>query len=269
MFLFLSSAGGVVASNVMLWSPMPGLWGAVGWWWYVPATVAYPFLIPLLVTFGLASLLPLEILRRYRNKWKKHTQDLNREFWTVADEETKVEYFGTTATSDEDWVKKFFGGKDDEKDEAEHGAYMPVGGLGDDDDDDVDDELERKWSQNMASAYNAEFGGLDDDKLHEKQNGLLQQWKLPFGKNNRNMTQSELHGDDAVPLSNGNARSTSATSSRQQRPSLMAKWRDSWANRGSGSGEMGGRQGTQLGSVNYRDHDDDDQDIPANRGLMS
>ena len=235
----------------------------------MPATVAYPFLIPLLVTFGLASLLPLEILRRYRNKWKKHTQDLNREFWTVADEETKVEYFGTTATSDEDWVKKFFGGKDDEKDEAEHGAYMPVGGLGDDDDDDVDDELERKWSQNMASAYNAEFGGLDDDKLHEKQNGLLQQWKLPFGKNNRNMTQSELHGDDAVPLSNGDARSTSATSSRQQRPSLMAKWRDSWAHRGSGSGEMGSRQGTQLGSVNYRDHDDDDEDIPANRGLMS
>jgi len=262
-FAFLS-AGGVVASNVMLWSPMPGLWGAVGWWWYVPATVAYPFLIPLLVTFGLASLLPLEILRRYRSKWKKHTQDLNREFWAVADEETKVEYFGTTATADEDWVKKFFGGKDDEQDEAEHGAYMPVGEGGDDADDDVDDELERKWSQNMASAYNAEFG-VGDDKLQEKQKGLLQQWKQSLRKN-RNMTQSELHGDDAVPLSNGAATSGNPN---QQRPSLMGKWRDSWANRGSGSGELVERQGTQLGSVNYRYHDDDDEDIPANRGLIS
>ena len=190
----------------------------------------------------------------------------------MADEETKVEFFGTTATADEDWVRKFFGGKDEEQDKAEHGEYMPVG-EGGGDDDDVDDELERKWSQNMASAYNAEFGGLDDDnKLHEKQNGLLQQWKRSFGKN-RNMSQSELHGDDAVPLSNtGNGLAgggNSATASQQQRPSLMAKWRDSWANRGSGSGELAERQGTQLGSVNYRYHDDDDEEIPANRGLMS
>ena len=113
---------------------MPGLWGSVGWFWYVPATVAYPFLIPLLVGFGLASLLPLEILRRYRNKWKKHTQDLNREFWTVAD--NKVEFFGTTATADEDWVRKFFGGKDEEQDKSEHGEYLPVG-EGDYDDDEV------------------------------------------------------------------------------------------------------------------------------------
>ena len=241
---------------------MPGLWGAVGWWWYVPATVAYPFLIPLLVGFGLASLLPLEILRRYRNKWKKHTQDLNREFWAAADEDTR-DFFGTTATADEDWVRKFFGGKEEEQDKAEHGEYMPVG-EGGDDDDDVDDELERKWSQNMASAYNAEFGGLDDDKMQEKQNGLLQQWKRPFGKN-RNMSQTELDGDDAVPLSNNaGGGDNSVKASQQQRPSLVTKWRDSW--RGSGSGELAERQGTQLGSISYQD---DDEDIPANRGLIT
>ena len=247
---------------------MPGLWGSVGWFWYVPATVAYPFLIPLLVGFGLASLLPLEILRRYRNKWKKHTQDLNREFWTVADDDTKLQFFGATATADEDWVRKFFGGKDEEQDKAEHGEYLPVG-EGDDDDDEVDDELERKWSKNMTSAYNAEFGNLDDDKMQEKQNGLLQQWKRPFGKN-RNMSQTELDGDDAVPLSSdAGGGGNSVTASKQQRPSLVSKWRDSWTTRGSGSGELAERQGTQLGSVNYRCHDDDEEDIPANRGLIT
>jgi hypothetical protein len=45
-------------TNLMVLVPMPRLWGMVGWWWYVPATVAYPFLVPMLVTMGMTSLVP-------------------------------------------------------------------------------------------------------------------------------------------------------------------------------------------------------------------
>ena len=52
------AAGGGMLTNLMVLVPMPRLWGMVGWWWYVPATVAYPFLVPMLVTMGMASLVP-------------------------------------------------------------------------------------------------------------------------------------------------------------------------------------------------------------------
>lgn len=223
--------GGVVASHVFLWTPVPGIWGAMGWWWYVPITVAYPIVVPLLVTFGLASLLPLEMLRRYRNKWKKHTQELNREFWTHTDDDTKAEYFGTTATADEDWVRKFFGVRDEGKeDEDNHGQYMPVGEGGDE--DEGDDELERKYSENMASAYEAEFCDSDrgDGRIKMQMNGLLSRWK----RGRQNMTDDDLRGDDSVPLSGGDVDAFPQQQQQQQRrPSLMRKWRDSWTNRGS------------------------------------
>jgi len=41
---------------------MPGLQSMAGWWWYMLATMTYPFLVPMLVTMGMTSLLPLEIL---------------------------------------------------------------------------------------------------------------------------------------------------------------------------------------------------------------
>ena len=92
-------AGGIL-SNLTVLVPMPGLWGMAGWWWYVPATVAYPFLVPMLVTMGTASLVPLEILRRNRKRWKGITDGLNHEFWAITSEDVREEFFGMMATAE-------------------------------------------------------------------------------------------------------------------------------------------------------------------------
>ncbi len=94
-------AGGIL-SNVLV--PMPGLWGMAGWWWYAPATIAYPFLVPTLVTMGMASLVPLEILRRNRKRWKGITDGLNHEFWTITSDDVREEYFGMMATAEVKFV---------------------------------------------------------------------------------------------------------------------------------------------------------------------
>ena len=145
-------AGGVVASNFFLWVPVPGVWGTLGYWWYVPAAVAYPILIPLLVGFGLASLGPLEVLRRSRNKWRIISTDLNQAFWLQADDDVRERYFGSSQSSDVDWVTNFFGGSadtnrnDQGNDVGDHtGKYMPLGlGDGMDADDSDDDEDGRR-----------------------------------------------------------------------------------------------------------------------------
>eukprot|EP00957_Ditylum_brightwellii_P008191 619891-Ditylum_brightwellii.AAC.1 len=98
-------AGGIV-SQLWVLVPAPGIWGAYGWFWYVPATVAYPFLVPILVGFGLASLVPLQV-----------------------EDDFKTKHFGSTASSDDSHMRSFFGMRNEQEQEDENrGMYMPVGG---------------------------------------------------------------------------------------------------------------------------------------------
>ncbi|KAL3815382.1 hypothetical protein ACHAXA_010987 [Cyclostephanos tholiformis] len=137
-------AGGIL-SNLTVLVPMPGLWGMAGWWWYVPATVAYPFLVPMLVAMGMASLVPLEILRRNRKRWKGITDGLNHEFWTVTTDDVREDFFGMMATAErETEMRSFFGVREGESNVADDARYMPVGGspggLDCDNTDNGDDE---------------------------------------------------------------------------------------------------------------------------------
>jgi len=76
----------------------------------VPLTTAQPVIIPLLVGYGLVSFIPLEMLRRFKKKWKLIEEDLNQGFW----EDTPinvVEKFWMW----KNWnmVQNFFDGDDD------------------------------------------------------------------------------------------------------------------------------------------------------------
>ena len=157
-------AGGIL-SNLTVLVPMPGLWGMAGWWWYVPATVAYPFLVPTLVGLGMCSLVPLEILRRNRKKWRVITDGLNHEFWLNASDEIKETHFGTMAEAErEAELRTFFGVKEGDT-SADDARYMPVGGAPDgiDDSDDEDEALAmqemEKNCQNMAADINVDLSG--------------------------------------------------------------------------------------------------------------
>ena len=160
-------AGGIL-SNLTLLVPMPGVWGMAGWWWYVPATVAYPFLVPMLVTLGMASLVPLEILRRNRKKWRVITEGLNHQFWSDTDDNTKEEYFGQMATAErEAEMRSFFGVRENDN-SAEDSRYMPVGGApGGMDDGSDDEEAEALAMANMekeCAGMNVDLSGKPPEK---------------------------------------------------------------------------------------------------------
>eukprot|EP00584_Thalassiosira_punctigera_P003609 CAMPEP_0172534254 /NCGR_PEP_ID=MMETSP1067-20121228/6685_1 /TAXON_ID=265564 ORGANISM="Thalassiosira punctigera, Strain Tpunct2005C2" /NCGR_SAMPLE_ID=MMETSP1067 /ASSEMBLY_ACC=CAM_ASM_000444 /LENGTH=659 /DNA_ID=CAMNT_0013319027 /DNA_START=26 /DNA_END=2002 /DNA_ORIENTATION=+ len=157
-------AGGIL-SNLTILVPMPGVWGMAGWWWYVPATVAYPFLVPMLVTLGMASLVPLEILRRNRKKWRGITDGLNHEFWSNADEDTREEYFGQMATAErEAEMRSFFGVREGEA-TADDAKYMPVGeapgGVDDEDEEEEALAMQRmeQSCQGMAADMKVDLSG--------------------------------------------------------------------------------------------------------------
>jgi hypothetical protein len=71
---------GRILSNLRVLVLMPRLWGMAGWWWYVPATLAYSLLVSMHVTMGMASLLLLEILQRNCKRWKDITNGMNHKF---------------------------------------------------------------------------------------------------------------------------------------------------------------------------------------------
>ncbi|KAL7550834.1 hypothetical protein ACHAWF_017818 [Thalassiosira exigua] len=158
-------AGGIL-SNLTLLVPMPGVWGMAGWWWYVPATVAYPFLVPMLVTLGMASLVPLEILRRNRKRWRVITDGLNHEFWTGTSEEVRDQYFGITAAAErEAEMRSFFGVREgDASASADESKYMPLGGAPGGPDEEEEDEAMamQRMEQNcrgMAADMNVDLSG--------------------------------------------------------------------------------------------------------------
>eukprot|EP00574_Skeletonema_japonicum_P005192 CAMPEP_0201717876 /NCGR_PEP_ID=MMETSP0593-20130828/3538_1 /ASSEMBLY_ACC=CAM_ASM_000672 /TAXON_ID=267983 /ORGANISM="Skeletonema japonicum, Strain CCMP2506" /LENGTH=622 /DNA_ID=CAMNT_0048208051 /DNA_START=46 /DNA_END=1914 /DNA_ORIENTATION=- len=186
-------AGGIL-SNLTVLVPMPGLWGMAGWWWYVPATVAYPFLVPTLVGLGMCSLVPLEILRRNRKKWKIITDGLNHEFWLNTSDEVKEMHFGTMAEAErEAELKTFFGVKEGDK-SADDARYMPVGGApgGIDDSDDEDEALAmqemEKNCQNMAADINVDLSG----KPPPRENGKGKGWTSFMGFSNKKNESSEF-----------------------------------------------------------------------------
>ena len=174
-------AGGIL-SNLTVLVPMPGVWGMAGWWWYVPATVAYPMLVPMLVTLGMASLVPLEILRRNRKKWRGITDGLNHQFWSDTSDAVKEEHFGVMATAEKQAeMRSFFGVRDGDVSAADDARYMPVGGMpggpdgSDDDDDDEDEALAiqqiEKSCQNIVTDMNVDLSGRPPSKERPKTGG--------------------------------------------------------------------------------------------------
>jgi len=147
-------AGGLVASNVFLWAPVPGMWGYI---WYVPATVAFPLLTPVLIGFGLASLVPLEVLRRYRNKWAEISKKINTDFWLKTHDDVKDNHFESTVSANEIWMQSFFGQNVD-KEELEKSQYMPLDVSGDDigsEDDEDEDEMTKRISAEYGMTFNS------------------------------------------------------------------------------------------------------------------
>ncbi|KAL7471918.1 hypothetical protein ACHAXS_012232 [Conticribra weissflogii] len=167
-------AGGIL-SNLTVLVPMPGLWGAAGWWWYVPTTVAYPFLVPMLVAFGMCSLVPLEILRRNRKKWRGITDGLNHEFWINADPEVKDKYFGMMATAErEAEMRSFFGVRENDT-SAEDSRYMPLGGtpggIDDDDDEDEDEVLAMQKLEKSCATMDVDLSGKPPSRSQSSSGG--------------------------------------------------------------------------------------------------
>ena len=150
-------------------------------------TKAYPLLIPLLVTYGLVSFVPIEVLRRFRKKWRRITDSLNHRFWADASDDIR-EYFGVVESTDDDILKKFFGGADrDTKDEdqgRDSARYMPVGGGGmgvDDEDEEDDADMIRRHEDSMKVSYEKDLLGIPDERgwfsLRKSANNILSDWR--------------------------------------------------------------------------------------------
>ena len=116
-------AGGIL-TNLMVLVPMPRLWGMAGWWWYVPATVAYPFLMPMLVTMGMASLVPRDTAMQSQEV-EGHTDGLNHEFWTITSEDVREKYFSMMATAEREAEMRT-----GDANATADVRYMPMGGSG-------------------------------------------------------------------------------------------------------------------------------------------
>ena len=115
-----------------------------------------------------------------------------------------------------------------------------AGGADGDDDDDNDgdeDEMARRYQEIVAVAYRMEMEGRDDKQLKRQMSGLMQRWNRSFrSSSDRKMMEEALgddDGNDVAPL-------TQEGPTRQQRPSMVQKWRDSWSNRGSRESQMDG-----------------------------
>lgn len=166
--------------------------------WSVPATVAYPILVPLLVGYGMTSLVPLEILRRNRNKWRVVSESFNRAFWSRASDQVRMDYFAGSVSGKEDDLKHFFGfydkPKEDDGDDADDqrggGRYMPLninGGAGGDDDEDEGDVTTRTGSRERAVATSdqnatASSFGREGEDIKDKFGGFMRNLSERFVK---------------------------------------------------------------------------------------
>ena len=239
-----AAAGGVIASNVCFWTPMPGFWGSMGYIWYVPATVAYPILVPILLGFGLASLLPLEVLRRYRKKWAETTNHMNTDFWLKTDDYIKELYFAASVSTDDNWMKKFFMNDEEQKKEEERGQYMPLGSNGiyeDDghDDDDDDDNNNHKDNLNTKQT-SAEYGihsfqtpSNNEQSFGRNLKGMLGKMNSSFrnkmGSSGSSKTMSISDFDDRSGSIDASQPLSSSSSNYESEPgNLGRRWSASW-----------------------------------------
>lgn len=191
-------AGGVVSQMTVTYMMPWGSWMLV---WSVPATVAYPFLVPLLVGYGLTSLVPLEVLRRYRKKWKGISDALNRDFWARgAEEEIKVEFFGRTVSSDHHQLGNFFGIHQEEEQENNVGKYMPLnmGGGADDHDNEEEeegsDEEVQRQCENVAATFDINAAAQSSGP---QQNGL-RRFNQRLGRSVQNLREQWRNRDGHI-----------------------------------------------------------------------
>eukprot|EP00558_Chaetoceros_sp_UNC1202_P010167 CAMPEP_0197245158 /NCGR_PEP_ID=MMETSP1429-20130617/10030_1 /TAXON_ID=49237 /ORGANISM="Chaetoceros sp., Strain UNC1202" /LENGTH=229 /DNA_ID=CAMNT_0042705603 /DNA_START=297 /DNA_END=986 /DNA_ORIENTATION=- len=191
-------AGGLFASHVFLWAPMPGMWGSLGYIWYVPATVAFPILVPVLIGFGLVSLVPLEVLRRFRKKWAQISKVLNDDFWAKADDDVKELYFASSLSTDDDWTKKFF--MHDGNAEEEKGKYMPLNsdtiddGSGEEDEDEIMKRISKEYGMNPSVQQEAKN---NPSSLKENWQTMVEKMNSSFtNRGKQNVTPNVEDKDD-------------------------------------------------------------------------
>ena len=179
----------------------------------MPATIAFPILVPILIGFGLASLVPLEVLRRFRKKWAQISNEMNLSFWAKTDDDVREHYFSSTCSADQNWMKKFFM-DDAEKEELKQGRYMPLGIGNIDDDDDTDDEEEEELKQRVAAEYGmGSVNRISEEKFQEqwKRTTVKEKWQnmthgmnASFGKkrSDKNISAciADSNANDTLPL---------------------------------------------------------------------
>lgn len=192
-------AAGTVASSMTVTYSMQWMQGMV-LVWTVPATVAYPLLVPLLVGYGLTSLVPLEVLRRHRKNWKELTDSMNRAFWALASDDTKQDYFKGSLNANDGVIEKFFGitasnkennsnGGEGFKDDYDNSEYLPVNADGGNDGeivDQYDDGNDLSSIQRDANRYAAATNfhqGPNDRKSRAQQLVGIGRGILGTGKN--------------------------------------------------------------------------------------
>mmetsp|Transcript_4589 Transcript_4589/g.7123 ORF Transcript_4589/g.7123 Transcript_4589/m.7123 type:complete len:491 (-) Transcript_4589:65-1537(-) len=197
-----AAVGGIIAANTTVYVPMSGVLGAYGWVWVMPATMAFPLLMPTFVAIGMASLFPLILLWRFRRQWGKITLTLNHEFWLRSDETVRERFFGTSNDSNEEFTKNFFGldknYEDVPEEEDEHtGKYMPLGsrGMDDDDDENKDDEPElmKQHLEAVAEAY--EQDGNTGKNNYQRSNS----WQQRLGNLGKRLSFRRSNNIEDIP----------------------------------------------------------------------
>jgi len=220
----------------------------------VPATVAYPILMPLLVGYGMTSLVPLEILRRNRKKWQDISERLNRQFWSDATEDFKGQYFGNSVSGTGDKMAEFFGMKINGKDvdEAESLAqYTAVHSTNMDEDDHDESDYE-----NESDYYDDD----DEDHVRRKCDRIARSLNNPSSKDKNGNSSGAA---DILP--DGPSSSSGVRSRRGGKEIAEGHWknlRQWWQHKRSerDSINMRTEKGQQslvpASSQRYRDHGD-------------
>mmetsp|Transcript_17441 Transcript_17441/g.25762 ORF Transcript_17441/g.25762 Transcript_17441/m.25762 type:complete len:498 (-) Transcript_17441:1812-3305(-) len=196
-----AAVGGIIAANTTVYIPLSGILGSYGWVWVMPATAAYPLLMPTFIAIGLTSLVPLALLWRFRKQWGKISLTLSHEFWLRADDSFRENCFGTSNDSNEEFTKNFFGirvssNKDGQGSDEDCGKYMPLGSVGMDDDDisKNEEELMKQHLEVVAEAYQSD--GSNTGKARQQTNN---NWQSRLGNLGKRLSFRRPSSVDDIP----------------------------------------------------------------------